>query len=51
MDMGIVIVDIEKPVETKFRAIVAKKFGPGEQAVELVINELMKRWVESKGGL
>ncbi|MFH0969995.1 MAG: hypothetical protein V1776_00865 [Candidatus Diapherotrites archaeon] len=40
------IVDIEKEVEEKFRKIVEKRYGPGEQTTELVLNRILKKWVE-----
>ncbi len=46
--MGMLIVDIEKEVEQKFRKIVETRFGPGEHTVELVLNKLMKKWVEKQ---
>ncbi len=46
--MSVLIVDVEKEVESKFRQIVEKRFGKGEQAVEIVVNALMKNWVEKQ---
>ncbi len=43
--MSVWIVDVPMDVDQKFRNIVERKYGPGEQAVELVLHELMKEWV------
>ncbi len=49
--MSVWIVDVPIDVDQKFRKIVEKKYGPGEQAVELVLHELMKEWVGKQGKL
>ncbi len=46
--MGILIVDLESEVENKFRKIIAKRFGPGEEVVEMAVNKLMKKWIENQ---
>ena len=46
--MGVLIVDLESEVENKFRKIIEKRFGPGEHVVEVVVNKLMKNWVENQ---
>lgn len=46
--MGVLIVDVEKDIESAFRKIVEKRFGRGEQVVELVVNAVMKDWVEKQ---
>ena len=43
--MSVLIVDVEKDIEHAFRKIVEKRFGPGEQTVEIVLNAVMKDWV------
>lgn len=43
--MGVWIVDVQEELDHSFRKIVEKKYGPGEQAVEIVLNALMKEWV------
>lgn len=47
--MSVWIVDVPMDVDQKFRKIVEKKYGPGEQAVELVLHALMKEWVGKQG--
>lgn len=47
--MSILIIDIEKNIEESFRQIVEKRFGHGEQTLEIVLNALMKDWVEKQG--
>jgi hypothetical protein len=47
--MGVWVVDVHEEVDRSFRKIVEKKYGPGEQAVELVLNALMKEWVGKQG--
>jgi hypothetical protein len=44
----VLIVDIEKNIESAFRKLVEKRYGSGEQVVELVLNAMMKDWVEKQ---
>ncbi len=46
--MGVLIVDVEKDIDSAFRKIVEKRYGHGEQVVELVLNAVMKDWVEKQ---
>lgn len=46
--MCVLIVDVEKDIEQAFRKMVEKRFGRGEQTVEVVLNALMKDWVEKQ---
>lgn len=46
--MGVLIVDVEKDINSAFRKIIEKKYGRGEQVVELVLNAMMKDWVEKQ---
>ena len=44
--MGVMILAIENNVEEEFRKIVKKRLGSGGEPVEIVVNRLMKNWVE-----
>lgn len=46
--MGVLIVDVEKDIDSAFRKKVEKKYGHGEQVVELVLNAVMKDWAEKQ---
>lgn len=46
--MSVLIVDVEKDIDSAFRKIVEKRFGRGEQVVEVVLNAVMKDWVEKQ---
>ncbi len=46
--MSVLIIDVEKDIDSAFRKIVEKRFGRGEQVVELVVNAVMKDWVEKQ---
>jgi len=46
--MSVLIVDVENQIEQAFRKIVEKRFGHGEQTLEIVLNALMKDWVEKQ---
>ncbi|MEK6970264.1 MAG: hypothetical protein AABW68_01055 [archaeon] len=43
--MSVWIVDVPIEVDQSFRRIVEKKYGPGEQVLEIVLHSLMKEWV------
>jgi hypothetical protein len=46
--MGVLVIDVEKDIEQAFRKMVEKRFGRGEQVIEVVLNAVMKDWVEKQ---